>query len=116
LNEDLGNLDLSKRSVAEVQLKVFAKSIMSTEIFGGNDKATPPCNDSCLVHTSGELNFQKCTDKDVRNLRNKKGTSSLGDKTIMKCRKCVVVHIPVKTLQLQICARCLEKKNLLRRK
>jgi hypothetical protein len=67
---------------------MFAKSIMSTEIFGGIDKATPPCNDSCVGHTSGVLSFDKCTDQDVRNLRMKKGTSSLGDKTIMKCRKC----------------------------
>jgi hypothetical protein len=81
-------LDPNKRSVAEVQLKMFAKSIMSTEIFGGIDKATPPCNDSCVGHTSGVLSFDKCTDQDVRNLRMKKGTSSLGDKTIMKCREC----------------------------
>ena len=83
LLDNLG--DASKREEFAAQLKVFAEKIASVKYNAKIDDME--CKNSECKSKLGD-NHKKCTNQDLRNLRCCKGTTSLGDKNILRCTKC----------------------------
>lgn len=83
LLDNLG--DASKREEFAEQLKVFAEKIASVKYNAKIDDME--CKNSECKSKLGE-NHKMCTNQDLRNLRCCKGTTSLGDKNILRCTKC----------------------------
>jgi hypothetical protein len=77
------------------KLTEFANRVMTTHVIAKDDlNFKRPCDGTCALHSNNGITQQMthCTDQDVRNLRCTIGTTSLGQRTIMKCDACKNVY------------------------
>jgi len=89
LLDALGSEHGRTRNIASTTLAKFCSSVQTTEIFGCDEHSiATPCVQGCSVGSVGISNFETCTKQDLRELRTLTGTTSLGGKSILRCKTC----------------------------
>jgi hypothetical protein len=91
LNDKLSSSEENVRINAIPKLVEFANRIMTTHVIARDDlNFKRPCSEKCAMHSNARMgqHMSHCSEQDVRNLRCTIGTTSLGQRSIMKCDVC----------------------------
>jgi hypothetical protein len=87
--EEMGSDNECTRNKASRMLKEYASKVMTTKVFGIEDKTVvTPCASNCAQNGSGILGMDKCDLQSIRNLRRNDGKTNL--QTLLMPRKLIL--------------------------